>query len=328
MVYGLLSRHDLVQCVRVNKEWHTVVIPYLWKDLSHLNASPSAQRQAFTTLLLEDYLHDQQKAGSQQDETGTEQLVQAQPPSPSALAKYGCWIQTLPSPRGLVRLSDDSIQLARKQTGQDKESVEQELLLHLFKRYHIAQLSQYSLDYHLNEETMAQLVLPRVRHLIVRATYRGKRGELWKLKRLLGRCSTALEKLTIKIDYEYGDLWSSYFEEEEEEDTAGPTEWPSLKKLTLCLQHSIEPLQPTPFWSWLNKRCSQVEGIDLSDFLQRPAEDTAENMSEHMPKLNEITIGGGTHEYSTIHLVENLLSRPRNRWKVIALTKPVRFLSS
>src|SRR5690349_17531954 len=34
MICQQLSRHDLTQCARVNKKWHTIVIPYIWHDLS------------------------------------------------------------------------------------------------------------------------------------------------------------------------------------------------------------------------------------------------------------------------------------------------------
>ncbi|KAF9343849.1 hypothetical protein BGX34_006303, partial [Mortierella sp. NVP85] len=341
IVYGLLSRQDLVQCTRVNKKWHAVVIPYLWKDLSCLNASSSTQRQAFTSLLLEDYFQERRKTELQKDESGTEQSVQAKLPSSSSLAKYGCWIRILPDPTGLVQLSDDPIQLAQALTGQDSQSTEQELLLHFLKRHQAAQLPHYTLEYdtltssHF-KETIAYLVLPRVRHLTVVGSYRGKRGELWKLKRLLGRCSTALEKLTLEINYKYDDELSVYigydpdFEAEEEKpDTTSPTEWSSLKELILRPCECVGTLQPTTFWSWFYKRCSQVERIEVSNFRRGADEGIAENMLEHMPHLNEITIGDGKYGGSTIKpdRVSSLLSGSRSGWKVIRLKKPARLSS-
>jgi len=339
IVFGLLSRQDLAQCARVNKEWHAVVIPYLWNDLSCLNASSNAQRQAFTSLLLEDYLQEQREAVLQKDGTGSDQPVEAPLPSSSALAKYGCWIRNLPDSKGLVQLSDDSIPLAQALTGQDSQSTEQELLLRFFKIHQEAQLPHYTLEYDTLEssnlkETIAQLVLPRVRHLTVVGSYRGKRGELWKLKRLLGRCSTTLEKLTLEITYKYPDSWSScygydpYFEAEEEEpDTTSSTEWPSLKELVLCPLECVGTLQPTTFWSWFYKRCGQVERIDISNFRRGAAEGITENMLEHMPNLNEITVGDGTYHGTTIkpERVASLLSGSRNGWKVIDLKLPVNF---
>ena len=339
IVFGLLGRQDLVQCARVNKKWHAAVIPCLWKDLSCLNASSSAQRQAFTSLLLEDYLHEQRKAESPDSEHVAEQPVQAQPPSLSALAKYGCWIRILPDPKGLVQLSDDSIPLAEALTGQDNQSTEQELLLRFFKMYQAAQLPHYTLEYVTLEsshpkETIAQLVLPRVRHLTVVGSYHGKRSELWKLKRLLGLCSTTLEKLTLEITYKYADSWSSYSgydpdfkAEEEESNTTSSTEWSSLKELVLCPRQCVGTLQPTTFWSWFYKRCGQVERIDISNFRRGAAEGITKNMLEHMPNLNEITVGDGTHRCSTIKpdRIRSLLSGSRNGWKVIDLKMPVNF---
>ncbi|KAK3810899.1 MAG: hypothetical protein J3Q66DRAFT_350453 [Benniella sp.] len=314
-------------------------MPYLWNDLSCLNASSSAQRQAFTSLLLEDYLQEQRKTDLQKDEHVSEQPVQAQPSSPSALAKYGCWIQILPNPTRLVQLSGDSIQLAQALTGQDNQSTEQELLLRFFMIHQAAQLPHYTLEYDTLEsnhfkETIAQLVLPRVRHLTVVGSYRGKRGQLWKLKRLLGLCSTALEKLTLEISYRYADSWSSYSgydpdfkAEEEEPNTTSSTEWSSLKELVLCPRQCVGTLQPTTFWSWFYKRCGQVERIDISNFRRGAAEGITENMLEHMPNLNEIIVGDGTHRCSTIKpdRIRSLLSGSRNGWKVIDLKMPVNF---
>ncbi|KAK3810900.1 MAG: hypothetical protein J3Q66DRAFT_350455, partial [Benniella sp.] len=314
-------------------------IPYLWNDLSYLNASSSAQRQAFTSLLLEDYLQEQRETESRKGEHVAEQPVQAQPSSPSALAKYGHWIRILPDPKGLVQLSDDSIQMAQALTGQDNQSIEQDLLLHFFKRHQAAQLPQYSLEYDTLgssplKETVAQIVLPRVRHLSVEASYHGKRGELWKLKRLLGLCSTALEKLTLEITYKYDDDLSVYVgydpdfkAEEEEPNTTSSTEWSSLKELVLCPRECVGTLQPTMFWSWFYKRCGQVERIDISNFRRGAAEGITENMLEHMPNLNEITVGDSTYHGSTIKpdRIASLLSGSRNGWKVIDLKMPVNF---
>ncbi|KAK3810902.1 MAG: hypothetical protein J3Q66DRAFT_372628 [Benniella sp.] len=331
MVCGLLTRHDLVQCARVNKKWHAVVIPYIWKDLSCLNTSSSTQRHAFTLLLLEDYLQEQGKAESPDSEHVAEQPLQAQPPFLSALAKYGCWIRILPDPRGLVQLSYGLMQ--------DYQSTEQQLLIHFFKRHQAAQLPYYSLKYDTLgssplKETVAQLVLPRVHHLSVQASYSGKRGELWKLKRLLSRCSTTLEKLTLKIDYRYDDRLNIYVgydpdfqAEEEEPDTTSSTEWSSLKELVLCPRECVGTLQPTTFWSWFCKRCGQVERIDISNFRRGADESITENMLKHMPNLNGITIGDGTEDGSTItpDRVRSLLSGSRNGWKVMDLKMPVSF---
>ncbi|KAK3810898.1 MAG: hypothetical protein J3Q66DRAFT_350449, partial [Benniella sp.] len=312
-------------------------IPYLWKDLSCLNASSSARRQAFTTLLLEDYLQEQRKTELQNDEHASEQPVKAQPPAPSALAKYGCWIRILPDPKGLVQLSDDSTQLAQALPRQDNQSTEQELLLHFFKRHQEAQLPHYSLEYDTLgssplKETVAQIVLPRVRHLSVEASYHGKRGELWKLKRLLGLCSTALEKLTLEITYKYDDDLSVYVgydpdfkAEEEEPNTTSSTEWSSLKELVLWPIDCVGPLQPTKFWSWFYKRCDQVERIEVSNFRRGAAEGITQNMLEHMPNLNEITVGGGHGSTIKPERIASLLSGSRNGWKVIDLKMPVNF---
>ncbi|KAK3810940.1 MAG: hypothetical protein J3Q66DRAFT_404338 [Benniella sp.] len=45
-----LSRHDLVQCTRVYKKWHRIVVPEIWRDLSSENFS-EPQQAAFVQLV-------------------------------------------------------------------------------------------------------------------------------------------------------------------------------------------------------------------------------------------------------------------------------------
>ncbi|KAK3810894.1 MAG: hypothetical protein J3Q66DRAFT_350440 [Benniella sp.] len=331
-----LTRHDLAQCARVNKKWHTVVIPYLWGDLSCLSDSTVTQRRAFTTLLLEDYLHgQQQQAQSQKDEPSTKRPAHAQPPSLSALAMYGCWIRTLPDPKGLVQLSDDSMQRApqafKKQT---MESIELELLSHLFMRCHAAQISNLHLDYDDFEQSIAQLAIPRVRHLSVRAFYHGKRGEMWTLKRLLNRCSSMLEKLTLEIKYRYDDFLHVYggydndFDDEEAtQEESEVNEWTSLKELVFRPIECIGPAQPAKFWKWLFERCGQVERLDVSEFRSGFDESMVESMSTYMPRLCELTLGhvGSDGSLITEDQIALFLSGSRQGWKVVRLSEPLRF---
>ncbi|KAF9174455.1 hypothetical protein BGX20_011209 [Mortierella sp. AD010] len=48
-----LERRHLAQCSRVNKQWHRIVTPYLWRDVS--SRYGDYQRAAFRSMVLEDY---------------------------------------------------------------------------------------------------------------------------------------------------------------------------------------------------------------------------------------------------------------------------------
>jgi len=353
MVFKLLKPQDLAKCVRVSKEWHSIVIPYLWGDLSWLDAASITQKRVFGALLLESYHHEQRQRETWDLELGLDHLEHSRLSNPpSVLAKYGPCVRVLPDLSSYLLLTGSAIQTVLLFQDQGEEQPEEsnerrkrptgwELLLHLFKHCKSAQPSLFCLEYGQyksddTENVIAEFILPRVRHLTVHASYHGKRGELWKLRRLLGQCSTTLEKLTLEIDYQYGDSWSSYVDydenfdtEEEEPETVGSTEWPSLKELILYPQECVGNLQPTTFWSWLYKQCGQVERIEISNFRRGAAEGIAENMSKHMPHLNEITIGDGTYNGSTIKpdRITSLLSGSRNGWKVIRLMRPARFMS-
>jgi len=95
-----LSQQDLAQCARVNKKWHSVVIPHLWGDLTFLE-DPEDSAQGFIQMVLKDYLEHYLLQALQDTGRTIKQQLATTPPSfshKSVLSKYGPWIRLLPSP--------------------------------------------------------------------------------------------------------------------------------------------------------------------------------------------------------------------------------------
>jgi len=333
-----LTRHDLSQCARVNKKWNTVVLPYLWQYLTSLHNSSDAQRQAFMTLLCEDYLHERQGAG---------ELLQARPPS--ILTKYIPWIQILPDLRSLFRPPRELL------TGDGEEPTEAVLRFHLLDRCRSAKLSHFCLryDYCHNlgdfDQAFLESVLSRVRHLSVQATYHYEIGELDKLQYLLDKCSTALEKLTFDIDNHYVDnmirkmIHDRFLKLQGSQDPnkggdsneIEPKEWSSLKELVLGERHGLHSPQRSKFWSWIFKRCGQVEHLEVSNVNDRygSGEAIAKAALDHMPNLVHLTLGHDLDldESSTSvfndHQVATLLEGSRKGWRTVRLKSTSSFES-
>ncbi|KAG0265322.1 hypothetical protein BG011_005022 [Mortierella polycephala] len=97
MVCLTLSREELVHCARVNKKWHKVVAPYLWRDIPQIMRYK--QESAFRRTVLADYLQEQRHQQPLEEESrGSTQHIQVQSPCPlSSLAKYGPYIREIPS---------------------------------------------------------------------------------------------------------------------------------------------------------------------------------------------------------------------------------------
>ncbi|KAK3810895.1 MAG: hypothetical protein J3Q66DRAFT_350441 [Benniella sp.] len=325
-----LTRHDLAQCARVNRTWHTAIIPYLWGDLTKCTDS---QQHAFAKLVREDYYNEHGRRELSQESHDPQGPTQAQSALPlSALAKYGPLIRALGDPDMFLQLSK----------GQEEESTKLQLLLHVLKRCYAAQLSFFHLKYDKLEsderiKEIGELVLPRVHNLSVQASFRGRRGELWKLKYLLCQCSTSLKRLTLEVDYSFADEVDTYrgydkdFDKEEEGSEAiESSKWTSLKDLVLYPRSCVGELQPSTFWSWFFKRCGQVERLDVSKFRRGTASSIARNMLDHMPLLNEITLGHNPEEdfpISTMNedRVAELLHGSHQGWKVVRLKGTARF---
>ncbi|KAG0241083.1 hypothetical protein B0O80DRAFT_451386 [Mortierella sp. GBAus27b] len=316
-----LDPGDLAQCSRVNKTWHSAVTPYLWRDIAWLDWHASdTQRRAFRQLVVDDFRYEQ-RHGIQDQDLG---LEPSSTHPQSILAKYRPWVQSLPNPIIVLQLPGD--------TQQSTEPTVDELVLYLFKHFGTANIPHFSLEYaKFGTDDLKQsmeVILPRVLHLSVQASYRGKRGELSKLKYLLDQCSTTLEKLTLDVYFSYDDGLDVYigydkdFNQDEELETAEPTEWTSLKELHLRPRDCVGSPQPSTFWNWVYRRCGQVERIEVSGFRRGATISIAENMLAHMPKLNEITIGSiHGRDSSTIKedRVASLLSGSRNGWKSVRL---------
>jgi len=337
-----LTRHDLAQCARVNKKWHAVVLWYLWRDLSCLNNSSDAQRQAFMTLLCEDYLHERQVAG---------ESLQARAPTISTLTKYIPWIQILPDPENLFRSLNNTRRPWELLTGDDEGPTERMLQFHLFDRCRSAKLSHFCLryDHHKLDDldrAILESVLSRVRHLSVQATYHYEIGELDKLHYLLDKCSTALEKLTFDIDNHYVDnmirkmIRDKYLKiqgsqgsnDGDYSDGVGPKEWPSLKELVLGVRYGLHPPQPSKFWSWIFKRCGQVEHLAVSKMNDQRGSEAVitEAALAHMPNLVHITLGHDLDDDFTFfrdNQVATLLGGSRKGWKTVRLQNASSFES-
>ncbi|KAG0246484.1 hypothetical protein B0O80DRAFT_427462 [Mortierella sp. GBAus27b] len=97
-IFEKMDKRELAQCSRVCKKWYAIVAPYLWRDLSLLENSSDAQRRAFTRLVLEDYVSEQDRAKLQEPGSNTDTLSPTQTSLPlSTLAKHRAWIRVLPS---------------------------------------------------------------------------------------------------------------------------------------------------------------------------------------------------------------------------------------
>ncbi|KAK3811081.1 MAG: hypothetical protein J3Q66DRAFT_390966 [Benniella sp.] len=304
-VFQHLGRHDLTQCAQVNKQWHTLTIPHIWRDLTCVY-SGDARRKAFRRMVLEDYL---QEKGYQE---GSSQ--------PSTLSKCGHLIRLLPSPEDL------STALQTKAcTQQGDEPTTHDLLFHLFKHSSRAQVQSLRYEYKdLEKDKMVSVLeftLPRLRSLVIRAQLRGTQSEFIKFKSVLDQCSTTLESLEVNISVQRAD------EAVDMEDMATENEsicWTSLKNLTL--QHDLDTWDTRPFCSWIWKRCSRVERLYVRKINQSTTS-LVQAMLAYMHNLHEITMGFYTL-FDRDRTVENemnedvvaaLLSGSHHGWRSVSL---------
>ncbi|KAK3811093.1 MAG: hypothetical protein J3Q66DRAFT_58718 [Benniella sp.] len=306
-----LGRHDLSQCAQVNKQWHALTIPYLWRDLICIH-SGNARGEAFSKIVLEDYL---QEKGS---EEGSQQ--------PSALSKYGPLIQRLPI---LVNL--ETALRSQACTQQDNGPTTNDLLLHFFKFTSKAQVEFLHYQFKDPESDEMKLILaftlPRLRSLYIQGSLQGTQSGLFKFKSVLGLCSTTLRVLKVNMSVLRAD------EAVDMEDKATEDEldcWTSLEVLTL--RHYSDTWDAGPFWLWMWKRCGQVNHLRVHE-IDKSTSSLVQAMLAHMPNLQKITVGDDSTLRDIPHMnaemeddvVAALLSGSRHGWKSVSIRGTVNF---
>jgi len=319
MVYQRLSRHDLTQCARVSKKWHSVVIPHLWRDLSWISSlNHKRNRRLFCSMVLEDYLAEQRRQELLQKNGDTTDPSQAQPSHPpSTLSKYGHWIRKLPIPVHL----EVEFQISNSYAP----------LLHLFKQcspqlqvdFLSIELDEMELDAHSPKKMFLDFSLPRLRHLSIRDNLILPSSGIQNLMDVFGlldRHAIVLEVLTLNVDFSRAGTIRV------KEDQAGerPRGWTRLQRLSL---HRFAGSSDTDaFLSWLLKRCGSVKGLMVSEYTGS-AQCLLEGMLAHLPDLNEITLGERCFGSGCItdEVMAQLLCGSSNGWKTVRFGSKARF---
>ncbi|KAK3811016.1 MAG: hypothetical protein J3Q66DRAFT_350789 [Benniella sp.] len=302
-----LNRNDLIHCARVNKAWHTIATPHVWRDLSWLSSrNNGASRRAFCKVVLEDHHQSLLGHGNSVNQAPLSRPL-------STLAKYGHWIQTLPA------LSCFRSQF---EPGQGDSPTVGELFLHLLKRcspdVRLSFLSVVNKDLDLLPadpmKTILDFSLPRLRRLFVQMDFHPSGQKLSKLVDLLDRCSTTLEVLELSVDITYTETKDVKEDKTEDE----PNIWISLKELALhnCADRTDTKL----FWPWLLGKCSRAERLKVHG-CAGIVENLVQGMSTLMPNLEEIALGCGHHIGAPLEeeKIVELLSGPRKGWKTVRL---------
>ncbi|KAF9358335.1 hypothetical protein BGX26_001992 [Mortierella sp. AD094] len=309
MICSELAPHDLIQCTQVNEQWHRVVTPYIWRDITHIQYQ---YWSAFRRIVLDDYLQERQqqqrlRLQSPKSSSSSSSSSSSHPHS-SLLAKYSPYIRKIPPLGELLIVLRSRYNPAhppprsvkRRKKVERKEPTEYDLMRHLIKHccsidiegYSITTSDCDSLDVF---ETTADFILPVVRRLFV--TDNNIRfepdGHLapWKLKYMLSRCSSKLEKLKLtSITLSAEDEGSHAEENEGKEPISG------FQPKELSLYKYKENPSSIEFWSWLWRRCGSLERLKvyLSD---GTVESLADGMLNHMPNLSEIHLGQSDKEF-------------------------------
>ncbi|KAF9948838.1 hypothetical protein BGZ65_007783 [Modicella reniformis] len=310
LVYSQLDRYDLTQCVRVNKKWHTLIIPYLWRDTTALNRWK--QIVAFRQMVLEDYLHEQQQ--HQRTAQEREEKVDSGAVSLTLLEKNARWIQRISPPKHILKYLQGWMY-----NFDINAPTSMSLFRHFLKRctsitFLSLELEQEELESDEILKVIVDYYLPHTRDLYINTFHLGFCMESWLLKHLLSRCSSRLEKLTLWVVVVGTEERKIKWEGDHEENVE--PEW-LLKDLKL--RFCIDKSNSKTFWPWLWKHCSRVKTLK-ADYIFDLVHSLAEGISTHMTDLTEIELGNGTWDRNLKDQeVAELLSSSYRGWKTVRL---------
>ncbi|KAF9348911.1 hypothetical protein BGX34_002166, partial [Mortierella sp. NVP85] len=231
LVFQQLGRHELAQCVRVDRKWHEVAVPFLWSDLACLENLPWDHRQTFSRLVLEDYLRVQQHRKLKE---GGQDMGQHTSPI-SNLAKYGRYVRLLAPMWDLLALLETNTMAQLALVRQKERPTCHELFLHLFDNCPMAKVSALYYGYHSRlpsdlSPAIIERVLPRVLDLEIR-TRMNSAMKVRPLMELLDHCSSTL--VTLKMNVVLKDSKDEMDDRQEEEIFASKA-WMSLTHLKLA----------------------------------------------------------------------------------------------
>ncbi|KAG0246308.1 hypothetical protein B0O80DRAFT_499632 [Mortierella sp. GBAus27b] len=303
-----LSRQDLTQCARVNREWHSITIPILWRDLQWVQYRTGSWH-LFRNMILEDYRQ------LQEEEFGIQSSTHATSSHPlPALTKYGTFVRHLPSPDWILRTNGQG-------TNDTPEALE--LLRHLFSRCPAMDFKSLFLDsFYLDSDDclriMTQYALPCVRALSIQTSV-GHPLEARRFRHLLSHCSSKLEQLTLHVH-----VYHSGGDGNECQDHDKPKHWERLKKLVLL--QCDDTSESKGVWSWLWRGCGQVESLEVKqveDILQS----LRDGMLNHMPNLDTVWLGRVlvSNRLMTDNTIATILSGGRKGWRDVRVRPGERF---
>ncbi|KAK3811127.1 MAG: hypothetical protein J3Q66DRAFT_58950, partial [Benniella sp.] len=309
MICQQLNPHDLTQCARVSKKWHSLVIPRLWRDLSWMcpRFDYSTEAHAFSRMVLEDYLAEQRY----QELQDVGQSMQARPFRPlSTLSKYGHRIRILPDPTCFQRFF----------AAEAEDIPSNEVLQYLFERCRpdvrvgFFGATIHNESFGLPAKIITDFTMPRVRHLFLNVFCGSPSAGITMLMGLLNQCSTTLETLELGIRTIYSEPEQpEHFMDEQTENES--KSWTSLKELIIlrCSDNTYTEV----FLSWLLRRCGSVKRLGIRSGYG-VGQSLAQSMLICLPDLYKISFGRDIGNDNTPDdRIATLLGGTRNGWRVV-----------
>ncbi|KAG0246320.1 hypothetical protein BGX31_003223, partial [Mortierella sp. GBA43] len=321
-----LNRHDLTQCIRVNKHWYSAIIPFIWHDLSAVHHENS--REPFRRMVLEDYLDRQRRQIENNHGKDPQPPTQEQSSTfVSGLTKYSPWIRKLPDFKDLLQC----FRLQPQQVSQDNNPPVHELVRNLYDHCPSIQIPSFEIsggDFDSCDlEIIVESVLPRVNCLSL------VRLDSWEIKYVLDRCHKSIQNLSIidnPDEIPYNDNDSDTDEDQDDKDVWQDEREQIAKdhgrgfwrlELRSCNKRSKK------FWSWFWRQCGSSRIMGVGMLHKAVIRSLVRNISTDMPMINTICFGRERSLKLGLDMTDSdvamLLSSPGREWSDVTIRQTI-----
>ncbi|KAF9306045.1 hypothetical protein BGZ74_007873 [Mortierella antarctica] len=270
MVFSHLEHHHLAQCALVSKDWHSAVMPVLWRTIPDLH-SPQ-QRLKFCELVYEDYDYCHRTIHEPDEEDlparceckpvlaiePTKAEISLDPLEPrtmtTTLMKYGHWIRNVPEMYWfayILQPSQDNYNINNNSHLQKQRNarIGYDMLRHFLERlpnvqFQTLMISRAFFRQECFLDYLIERVLPMVRELILNDVM-----DIVDLRRVLSATANSLTCLYVKR------------------------------------------FLPVEFWAGFWRGCTSVTSLTIDDVIPGLVEVLKQDSAEHLPNLHTLCLG-------------------------------------
>ncbi|KAG0087673.1 hypothetical protein BGZ92_007104 [Podila epicladia] len=318
LVFAYLEHHHLAQCALVSKDWHSAVMPVLWRTIPDFFSLE--QELKFRDLVHEDYYYCHRAIHDPDEEDlsatcacepvlaieSTKEVSSSSlqlPIAGTTLMKYGHWIHNIPEMNRFVYILQPSMVNSNNNSGLEMQryaSIKYDMVRHFLERFpnvqsqklrihkgYVCKVYTSCLGQERFLDYLIERVLPTVRELVLDDLF-----NITDLRRILSASAKSLTHLHVNV---WGILRNTALGVVPATVDDIPFK-ATLSSLTISM---MDKYQPVEFWAGFWRGCINVTSLTVYIVIPGLIEALKRDVAEHLPNLHTLCLGHRFLTYGT-----------------------------